>query len=74
MSQKKYYDNNKEKCSQIRLKRTYIKDFGQEYVDKLYEKYECDMSKIQKIVKICRAYRLLNENNFNFNEGLEQFL
>jgi|AntAceMinimDraft_11_1070367.scaffolds.fasta_scaffold08665_1 hypothetical protein len=74
LSQKKYYDNNKEKCSQIRLRRTYVKDFGNEYVDKLYEKYDGNMTKIQKTIKICRAYRLLNENGFNFNEGIDQFL
>ena len=32
------------------------------------------MTKIQKTIKICRAYRLLNENGFNFNEGIDQFL
>ena len=74
VAQKKYYDTNKDKCSQMRLKRTYVKDFGKDFVDKLYEKYNSDIQKIQKTVKICRAYSLLNENGFNFNEGIEQFL
>lgn len=74
VSQKKYYDNNKEKCSQIRLRRTYVKDFGKEFVDKLYEKYNNEMPPIQKTIKICRAYKLLSDSGFNFEMGIEQFL
>jgi hypothetical protein len=56
ISQKKYYEKNKSHLNEGRLKRTYVKDFGQEYVDKLYVKYNGDTTQIKPIIKIRRAY------------------
>ena len=73
--QKKYYENNKEKCNQARNKRNYVKDFGKEYVDKLYEKYNGDMSQIKPIIKIRRAYMTLKNTGIDLNDDSDtQFL
>ena len=74
LAQKKYYDANKEKCNQGRLRRTYVRDFGKEYVDTLYEKYDGDMSVIKLKIKMYRAYKRLNDNNIEVICPMESFL
>ena len=58
---KKYYDNNKEKCNRDRLKRQYMSEFGRDFVNLLYEKYDDNTSKIKAIIKIKRACKILDE-------------
>tara|TARA_B110000285_G_C14868011_1_gene487780 strand:+ start:60 stop:308 length:249 start_codon:yes stop_codon:yes gene_type:complete len=74
LSQKKYYEKNKSHLNEARLKRTYIKEFGNEYVDKLYEKYNGDMIQIKSIIKIRRAYMKMENINADFKGVDEQFL
>ena len=74
ISQKKYYEKNKSHLNEARLKRTYVKDFGQEYVDKLYEKYNGDTTQIKPIIKIRRAYMKATNINTKFKGVDEDFL
>lgn len=74
ISQKKYYEKNKAHLNEGRIKRTYVKEFGQEYVDKLYEKYNGDSAQIKSIIKIRRAYKKMTDNSADFKGVDEDFL
>ena len=74
ISQKKYYEKNKSHLNEARLKRTYVKDFGQDYVDKLYENYNGDMTQIKPILKMRRAYMKITNINTEFKGVDGEFL